>query len=632
MSANYETIRVLGRGSFGTAVLARKCSQAGEQNLHVLKNVDLSQMLPAASKEALQEVEVLKSLDHVNIVAYYSAFIESGHLCIVMEYANGGNLAESIQRRQKKEERRFSQQEALSIFSQSCLALQHIHAKHVLHRDLKSANIFLTMDGNVKLGDFGIAKVLEHTTAKAMTVIGSPSYWAPELCDSLPYGTKADIWSLGVVFYELLTLELPFKAKSLAALIVKIVTGKPEPISPSLCSAAVSRLVKRLLRKDPEKRLDTLEILSLPSIMQTTDMFSTTPLQTETEASSQATSRNPSADSASRGPQACPDPQAEASECVMTSQAHHEKRSRVSHHHSPHLGKQPCPVLASDLGKDPQVYDSVNAHEHSDAGGYTEGDCQTVDPQGEYSHGHFAAPLSPAYDAAVEHALESEINQSLMPLPTLLAQGPDKHKKVRQGKGRSCNQSPDDGYMARIASPRCQGRAQRLPCLLPLPPLDDRQALLKRCNKSATADTLQSGVPLPRPLCRPQSVSAPVFRRRSSRPPRRLRSLPEERSQDMLMFADPQVDNRIPRRSSSTACTPASQIWPAKGQLPKCKDGCLPSLNLGRARSVSPPPTWASPNPAWLSPHPMPWSVPTTPTELLHARVLGGVPTASDLW
>merc|ERR1740130_544856 len=201
------------------------------------------------------------------------------------------------------------------FFSQSCLALQHIHAKHILHRDLKTQNIFLTKGGTVKLGDFGIAKMLDHTAAEAMTVIGTPSYLAPEVCDSRPYGTKADIWSLGVVLYEMLTLELPFVARSLAALVVKIVTGKLRPVSPGMCTDETCRLVKHLLRKKPEKRFSVEEILALPVIMHSIELrrivsakhqLLSLPvvkrripsgLATDSEASTRACSRNPSIDS-----------------------------------------------------------------------------------------------------------------------------------------------------------------------------------------------------------------------------------------------------------------------------------------------------------------------------------------------
>jgi NIMA (never in mitosis gene a)-related kinase len=294
MAAAYDVLRELGHGSYGTAELARKRRCTGEQQLSVLKKIDISQMPPTAFAEARKEVDVLKSLQHVNIVAYHDTFVESGRLYIVMEYADGGNLADSIRWHSEHGEK-FTEEKALSIFSQSCLALQHIHAKHILHRDLKSENIFLMKDGCVKLGDFGIAKMLDTTGARAMTVIGTPSYLAPEVCDSQPYGTKADIWSLGVVLYEVLMLELPFKARSLAALVVKIVTVKPEPLPLDVCSEDTQKLVRRLLRKKPEKRPSVGEILALPIIMRTTSAID---MALESAVSTRATSRNSSSSAA----------------------------------------------------------------------------------------------------------------------------------------------------------------------------------------------------------------------------------------------------------------------------------------------------------------------------------------------
>jgi serine/threonine protein kinase len=298
MSSAYETLRVLGRGSYGTAVLARDRRQEGDE-LHVLKQVDISDMSEEACQKAQEEVAVLKSLQHVNIVAYHATFVEHGSLFIVMEYADDGTLADSIKRRQCKQVARFSEEEALSIFSQACLALQHVHAKHILHRDLKSQNIFLTKNGTVKLGDFGIAKTLDRTDAEAMTVIGTPSYLAPEVCDSKPYSFKADVWSLGVVLQETLTLELPFVAKSLAALVVKIVTSSPQPVSKGMGTDDTRRLLRSLLRKKPEKRFTVDEILALPNISRMTQLLSDKQARSDSECSTRATSRGTSIDSVS---------------------------------------------------------------------------------------------------------------------------------------------------------------------------------------------------------------------------------------------------------------------------------------------------------------------------------------------
>jgi NIMA (never in mitosis gene a)-related kinase len=103
--------------------------------------------------------------------------------------------------------------------------VKHIHDRKILHRDIKSQNIFLTKDGRVRLGDFGIAKVLNHTREKLRTIVGTPYYLAPELIENKPYSFSGDMWSLGVVLYELCSLKPPFDADNLPMLALKIVDG-----------------------------------------------------------------------------------------------------------------------------------------------------------------------------------------------------------------------------------------------------------------------------------------------------------------------------------------------------------------------------------------------------------------------
>lgn len=100
----------------------------------------------------------------------------------------------------------------------------------MLHRDLKSQNVFLTANNTVKLGDFGISKVLENTNDVAMTVQGTPYYMSPEVCQSKPYDYKSDVWALGCILYELATLKHAFTAENLLGLVFKIVQDKQDPI------------------------------------------------------------------------------------------------------------------------------------------------------------------------------------------------------------------------------------------------------------------------------------------------------------------------------------------------------------------------------------------------------------------
>lgn len=259
----YEEVRPLGRGAFGVATLV-KFRSGGRRAERVIKQIDLSVLSPAALEESHKEVGVLRQLTHRHIVAYFDTFVNSNSLYIVMEYADGGDLA-SLIRKHKDDEQQFTETHAMTIFSQCLLALQYIHSKHILHRDIKSQNIFMMKAGDAKIGDFGISKVIEGTTAANGTVVGTPQYFAPEICEDKPYNSKIDIWSMGVVLYEMLSLVQPFAASNVAALIMKIVNAEPPPL-PAECREEVCDVVRRALNKDPNERASAEELLALPPV------------------------------------------------------------------------------------------------------------------------------------------------------------------------------------------------------------------------------------------------------------------------------------------------------------------------------------------------------------------------------
>lgn len=148
----------------------------------------------------------------------------------------------------------------LDWFTQICLALKHVHDRKIIHRDLKCQNIFLTKNGIIKLGDFGIARVLSNTRENARTMVGTPYYLSPEIIENKPYSFKSDMWSLGVVLYELCALNPPFTGNSLHFLALKIVKGSYSPI-PSTYSKELKGLVASLLQTDPSKRPTANSIL-----------------------------------------------------------------------------------------------------------------------------------------------------------------------------------------------------------------------------------------------------------------------------------------------------------------------------------------------------------------------------------
>ncbi|WIA36691.1 hypothetical protein OEZ86_007969 [Tetradesmus obliquus] len=217
-------------------------------------------------KGALQEAQLLSSMDHPDIIKYYDSFLDSeGALCIATTYCEDGDLFSRICVR-KAEGRYFTEDEVMDTFIQVASALLYIHSRKIMHRDLKTQNIFLKTDGIVMLGDFGICKVLEKTADFATTVTGTPYYMAPEVCTNQPYTFKSDLWSLGCVLYELCTLTHAFAADSLLSLVYQIVRGSYPPIPADMFSADMQQLVQQLLTNDAVQRPSLQQVLALPYV------------------------------------------------------------------------------------------------------------------------------------------------------------------------------------------------------------------------------------------------------------------------------------------------------------------------------------------------------------------------------
>jgi len=222
-------------------------------------------MTDQEKKDALNEAVILKSLDHPNIIKFKEVFIQRKpveSLNIVTEYADGGDLEQKIKEQENKP---FTEVEILDYFIQICLALRHVHNKKIIHRNLRSSNIFLMKSGLVKLGGFGVAKILKSSTVKDNEMVRNDFYLSPEILLNKPYDIKSDIWALGVLLYELLTFKMPFDSKSLPLLWVKVSKGVYDPPS-SKYSSEIRDLLKKCLTLDPSKRPSIDDILNLPLI------------------------------------------------------------------------------------------------------------------------------------------------------------------------------------------------------------------------------------------------------------------------------------------------------------------------------------------------------------------------------
>uniref|UniRef100_A0A672TYM6 non-specific serine/threonine protein kinase n=1 Tax=Strigops habroptila TaxID=2489341 RepID=A0A672TYM6_STRHB len=270
----YIKVRKIGEGSFGKAFLV-KAKENGQQ--YVIKEINISKMSNKEREESRREVAVLANMKHPNIVLYRESFEENGCLYIVMDYCEGGDLFKKINAQKGI---LFSEDQILDWFVQICLALKHIHDRKILHRDIKSQNIFLTKDGTIQLGDFGIARVLNSTAELARTCIGTPYYLSPEICQNKPYNNKSDIWALGCVLYEMCTLKHAFEAGNMKNLVLKIISGPFPPVSTHY-SYDLRNLLSQLFKRNPRNRPSVNSILEKNFIAKRVEKFLTPQLIAE---------------------------------------------------------------------------------------------------------------------------------------------------------------------------------------------------------------------------------------------------------------------------------------------------------------------------------------------------------------
>lgn len=262
MIKDYKILERLGIGAFGTVYKVQKQSN---NNLYVIKQVPLFGLSPEQINDVKLEAKILSSVKSIYIVRYFDSFEENCYLNIVMEYCNGGDLSQFIEKN-KSSNIPLKEDLIWSMFLKITIGLATLHKSKILHRDLKALNIFLTKDLDIKIGDFGVAKILTQT-GFAKTVIGTPYYLSPELCDELPYNDKSDVWALGCILYELCTYEHPFNAKCQASLVLKIIQSTPQPIS-KIYNENLQKLINLILDKNHLTRPSCYDILKISYVVE----------------------------------------------------------------------------------------------------------------------------------------------------------------------------------------------------------------------------------------------------------------------------------------------------------------------------------------------------------------------------
>ena len=243
---DFKILKVLGRGTYGKVMLVQ---HKEEGTLYALKAIQKNKVIKTSQIEHTKsERRILEKMEHPFIVTLRYAFQTKSRLYMVFDFVSGGELFQHL-----KNDEYFSEARTKFYAAEILLALEFLHKKNIMYRDLKPENVLLDTDGHVKITDFGLAKELS-STSQTSTFCGTDEYLAPEIILNVPYNESVDIWALGVLIYEMLTGWAPWQERNRKKLFDNILYN-PLDLSHPNFSASARDLLKRMLEKIPEDRL-----------------------------------------------------------------------------------------------------------------------------------------------------------------------------------------------------------------------------------------------------------------------------------------------------------------------------------------------------------------------------------------
>ena len=265
---DYKIGKIIGQGAFAYVSLV---SRKSDNQIFAMKTSKIGNLSLKGKESALNEIRILYSLDNPNIISYIDSFFdeESKTLNTIMEYAENGDLSKKILSLKKKKYH-FTENQIWKFVIQILLGMNYLHENNIIHRDLKSANIFITKNGILKIGDLNISKFSLNGFARTQT--GTPFYCSPEIWDDHAYDQKSDVWSVGCIIYELCTLNLPFNGKDKNELALNIKKGYYDKIS-DYYSNDLKTLISYMLIVDPRKRFSTQQLIHCDIVKKKIDML-----------------------------------------------------------------------------------------------------------------------------------------------------------------------------------------------------------------------------------------------------------------------------------------------------------------------------------------------------------------------